>query len=157
MINIDETISKEDESEKNLSGFQYNKLLYKSDILFYIEGAETVLTKANKFFELNKNKNEDNDPTDYNITKEIEYSKSKKYPIYKNDLQEMISNLYATFNDLSKRLGPNYKEPEGGIDGINDFSLDEIELNLNIEAGTNIFFTLNTRGSAGLKLIFKRK
>lgn len=153
----------ENEEERNLENMNIGKIRYRaetldSDILFYVDGKETELSKVNEAMRLNsiQRGDEDSESTYDPMFQKMKSSKLEKYPVRKDDFNKIISNLNSAFNELFKNDGPNPEEPQAIIEKIKGYSLEEIELNLNIEAGATILFSLNTKGSAGVKLVFKR-
>lgn len=153
----------ENEEERNRKNPNIDKMRYRaetldSDILFYVKGLETELSKVNESLKLNtiQQNDEDLEPMYAPMSQKMKFSELKKYPIRKDDFNKIISKLNSAFNELLKNDGPNPNEPQARIEKIKGYSLEEIELNLNIEAGATILFSLNTKGSAGVKLVFKR-
>jgi len=82
---------------------------------------------------------------------------SQNFPIYRKEFQNLISNLTSSLGELFKRDKPNPEIPNESNAEVDGFSLKEIELNFNIEAGGKILFLFEGKGSAGIKLVFKRK
>lgn len=86
----------------------------------------------------------------------VEHEETSNYPISKKDFQNIISNISSTFNDLLRQNDPDPEKQKDNSDKIKGFSLEEIELNFTIEAGVKIVL-FDGKGSAGIKLVFKRK
>lgn len=153
----------ENEEERNQENPNIDKIRYRaealdSEILFYVEGKETELSRVKESLKLNtiQQNDEDLEPMYAPMSQKMKSSELKKYPIRKDDFNKIISNLNSAFNELFKNDGPNPNEPQARIEKIKGYSLEEIELNLNIEVGATVLFSLNTKGSAGVKLVFKR-
>lgn len=124
----------------------------KSDVLFYVKGATNV--------GMNDLRNiywQGRDPDSDETTVLQKFRQSDLHEIKKDDLRNIIFNLSSTFDELFRKYNPNPEGPNINLDRIDGFSLNEIELNFNVEVKGSILFSLSAKGDAGLKLVFKRK
>lgn len=150
------TSVEENEGENNRKkvNINYNSGTLDSDILFYVEGIDK---ESMKFNPIQKDDAEVFKQNHAQIYQQRTSSKMTKCPIRKDDFNKIILNLNSAFNELFKNDGPNPKIPQEKTSEFLGYSLEVIELNLNIEVGAKVLFSLNTKGSAGIKLVFKRK
>jgi hypothetical protein len=81
---------------------------------------------------------------------------SQNSPIYRKEFQNLISNLTSSLGELFKSDKPNPEIPNESYSEVDGFSLKEIELNFTLEAGAKILLLFDGKGSAGIKLVFKK-